>query len=715
MKAHQILLFSALVFFCHRLGLAQEFPIGAWFPGLFNNQSAQFAARLDQVVDANFNTIHAALEGRNDASVNGVFLDLAHQRGLNVQLYNWNMPPTWRTRTRTYWTKTVEAENRRFTHPVGTQDGDAWHANTADHTPGLLLDTPAEGRGIFLRYREQKLNDRGQVVENRARHGIHVFRLKTDDNSGPDPIATLRILRHSDGTVLRTRDVRKLEFRAVDTYQDFLIRYSVPRSGDWVRYQIDWSGTGNLWVDRIRAHDQYGYRLFSGYYDADIVNDLASYDGISVDQPWRFYADDEPRWTEKDESIAYVNELIKAQTGKSGVVAFHETRKDFMRHFVGTVFPSEFLVDFYTLGPSLPRPGKARYATRLQSSLDRFVTLYGRAREVAKGAGIPLWAIIQAFGIPNRFHDPTPEEIRVQVNLVLAHGVTGIYYFMYSSHTNADGRADIQGLVDGNYRITPKWREVQALNKMLQELDDTLLQLTSDAVFRGDAPESLVRRLSDPADYHLGTFTHADGTRYLMVVNRRCQPSYFPRPRTVTVKLDPSELNGPAYSYLVRDLHTKEMVATSNGPSPSFSLSLGPGEGKLFRFEPWDDLVALSGDVKIPAGVKLTLSAGTTVAFAPGDETGGGNDDLRSELIVEGTLDARAGNITFRSSDEAGVASDAGWYGIRVGRTGNADLSDATIQDGMRCVEAYETSTVDMTNTTLIDCGQTVERLSTAP
>ena len=711
-----ILLFPALVLLGHRMGLAQEFPIGAWFPGLFNNQSGQFAARLDQVVDANFNTIHAALAGRNDASVNRVFLDLAHQRGLNVQLYSWKVPPAWRTTSRTYWTKTVEGENTRtFSHPVGTRDGDAWHANTADHTPGLLLDTPAEGRGIFLRYREQRLNDRGQVVENRARHGIHVFRLKTDDNSGPDPIATLRILRHSDGTVLRTRDVRKLEFRAVDTYQDFLIRYSVPPGGDWVRYRIDWSGTGNLWVDRIRAHDGQGYRLFSGDYDADIVNDLAAYDGISVDPPWRFYMDDEPRWTEKDESIAYVNDFIKAQTGKSGVVSFHQTRKDFMQHFVDTVFPSEFLVNFYTFGLYVPEPGRARYATRLQSTLDSYVTWYGRAREVAKEAGIPLWAVIQAHGWPGGLRDPTPEEIRVQVNLVLAHGVTGIYYFMHSSHINDDGRADIQGLVDGNYRITPKWREVQALNKMLQELDETLLQLTSDAVFRGDAPESLVRRLSDPADYYLGTFTHADGTRYLMVVNRRCQPSYFPRPRTVTVKLDPSELNGPAWSYLVRDLHTKEMVATSNGPSPSFSLSLGPGEGKLFRFEPWDDLVALSGDVKIPAGVKLTLSAGTTVAFAPGDETGGGIDDARAELIVEGTLDARAGNITFRSSDEAGVASDAGWYGIRVGRTGNADLSGATIEDGLRCVEAYETSTVDMTNSALIDCGQTVELLSTAP
>ena len=138
------------------MGLAQEFPIGAWFPGMFNNQSGQFAARLDQVVDANFNTIHAALEGRNDAPVNGVFLDLAHRRGLNVQLYNWNVPPAWRTRSRTYWTKTLEAEDTGiFIHPGGSQDGDAWHANTEDHTPGLLLDTPTEGPGIFLRYVEQ--------------------------------------------------------------------------------------------------------------------------------------------------------------------------------------------------------------------------------------------------------------------------------------------------------------------------------------------------------------------------------------------------------------------------------------------------------------------------------------------------------------------------------------------------------------------------------
>ena len=137
--------------------------------------------------------------------------------------------------------------------------------NTADHAPGIILDTPTRaGAGIFLRYVEQRVNSRGRVIANRAQYGIHVFRLKTDDNRGFDPIATLRIIRHSDGTLLRERTVRKLEFHAVDTYQDFLLRYFVPAGGARVRYQIEWSGAEDLWVDRIRAHDNHGYRLFAG-------------------------------------------------------------------------------------------------------------------------------------------------------------------------------------------------------------------------------------------------------------------------------------------------------------------------------------------------------------------------------------------------------------------------------------------------------------------
>ena len=703
----------ALLFLCPGMGLAQEeFPIGAWFPGLFNDQSEQFAWRLDQVAAANFNTIHSALEVRNDAAVNRVFMDLAHERGLRVQLYSWNVLPGWRAESRRYWSKVLEAEDTAiFSHPGGALEGDAWYASADAHMPGVILDTPADGPGIFLRYVEHRLNSRGQVVANRARYSIHVFRLKTDDNAGSDRLATLRILRHSDGSVLRARSVRKLQFHAPGEYQDFVIRYSVPPGRNLVRYQVDWSGAGNLWVDQVRAHDADGHRLFAGDHDGQIEAELAAYDGITADPPWRFYADDEPRWTEKDWSVAYVNEFIKARTGKSGVVAFHQTLKEFMQHFVDTVSPSEFLVDFYPVKGSVPRAGEEGYGAGLRGALDDYVTWYGRAREVALGAGIPLWGLVQAHSWGQGLRNPSPQEIRVQVHLALAHGARGIYYFMYSSHTNDDGRPDLQGLVDPHYRITPKWREVQALNRMLQEHEDTLLRLASEAVFAGDAPTSFVQGLSDRSDYHLGTFTHADGTRYLMVVNRRCQPSR--NVRTVTIDLDPSRLSGPARPYLVRELYEKDAVVT-NGAFPSVTASFAPGEGKLFRVEPWPDQVTLTGDVTIPAGVKLTLPEGGTVVFAPGDETGGGEDEMRSEVIVEGALDAGAGGVTFRSSDDADSSSGS-WYGIRVTPTGHADLSAATIQGGLRCVEAWEASTLDVTGANLVDCGEGIARLPAAP
>ena len=143
--------------------------------------------------------------------------------------------------------------------------------------------------------------------------------------------------------------------------------------------------------------------------------------------------------------MAYVNEFIKARTGRSGVVAFHQTLKEFMQHFVDTVSPSEFLVDFYPVKGSVPRPGEEGYGAGLRGALDDYVTWYGRAREVALGAGIPLWGLVQAHSWGQGLRDPSAQEIRVQVHLALAHGVTGIYYFMYSSHTNDDGRPDLQG------------------------------------------------------------------------------------------------------------------------------------------------------------------------------------------------------------------------------------------------------------------------------
>ena len=141
------------------------------------------------------------------------------------------------------------------------------------------------------------------------------------------------------------------------------------------------------------------------------------------------------------------------------------------------------------------------------------------------GDGIPLWCVVQVHNHSN-LRNPTPEEIRAQVNLALAHGARGIYYYLYHSfiERNEDGtvRRRVNGLMDHDFRRTPRLDAAEALNAMLDALDDTFLELTSDAVFWGDRPAEFVEALSSNDDYFLGAFTHTDDTRYLMVVNTQC-------------------------------------------------------------------------------------------------------------------------------------------------------------------------------------------------
>ena len=42
-------------------------------------------------------------------------------------------------------------------------------------------------------------------------------------------------------------------------------------------------------MDRVRAHDLQGHRLFRGDFNRTITRDLADYYGDAVDPPWRFY------------------------------------------------------------------------------------------------------------------------------------------------------------------------------------------------------------------------------------------------------------------------------------------------------------------------------------------------------------------------------------------------------------------------------------------
>lgn len=76
---------------------------------------------------------------------------------------------------------------------------------------GLLLDSRRDR--IYLRR------------NNTARYGHHFFWLKTDDASGTDHIATIRVLAR-DGTVMDSTRVCQDDFLAAK-YQDFGLKYTV--------------------------------------------------------------------------------------------------------------------------------------------------------------------------------------------------------------------------------------------------------------------------------------------------------------------------------------------------------------------------------------------------------------------------------------------------------------------------------------------------------
>ena len=173
----------------------------------------------------------------------------------------------------------------------------------------------------------------------------------------------------------------------------------------------------------------------------------------------------------------------------------------------------------------------------------------------------------------------------------------------------------------------------------------------------------------------------------MMVVNRRCAPADI---REVTVTLNASQLNG-THSYLVKDMYTREGVATNSRSSPSFTTTLQPGQGKLFRIEPWDDHITLTGDVTVPAGVVLTLDPGTTVEAVFDDGQTGGTWPDRAELIVHGTLnvngaDGEGNEVTFRSDDEEHPTYLSVWGGLRVEAGGNATFRYAHIRNATRAV-----------------------------
>ena len=170
----------------------------------------------------------------------------------------------------------------------------------------------------------------------------------------------------------------------------------------------------------------------------------------------------------------------------------------------------------------------------------------------------------------------------------------------------------------------------------------------------------------------------------------------------VLVLLAGRAVNGKTETLPVNADADRAINHTDNTPPPD--ASFGYFTGRIEQDTTWRDTVYVGGDVTIAAAT-LTLAPNTQVHFLPyHDETQGGLDSTRAELIVEGRLAAQAGGIVFRSADAGSLRAD--WYGLVVERGGRADVSNATIRDGLRCVYAKRGGFVTMDHVAFANCGK---------
>jgi len=185
--------------------------------------------------------------------------------------------------------------------------------------------------------------------------------------------------------------------------------------------------------------------------------------------------------------------------------------------------------------------------------------------------GLPFWNIILTTAHFD-YREATPADIRFQVFTSLAYGAKGIAYFTYFSPKIGNFRL---GPIDQFGNETPTWAMLREVNLQVARLAPTLLKLKSDAVYhfgevptdgRGPADDSLVEAVEGPM--LVGDFTHEDGSRWAMIVNRSFTDSIACRPAP--------RVEGT----------TLEQVSPFTGrlePYDGERIWLAPGQGVLLR------------------------------------------------------------------------------------------------------------------------------------
>lgn len=216
---------------------------------------------------------------------------------------------------------------------------------------------------------------------------------------------------------------------------------------------------------------------------------------------------------------------------------------DYLERFIATCHPRILSYDNYSLMDN----GSVRnnYWSNLEA-----------VRDASKKHDLIFWNIVLSVAHFS-YREPTAADLRFEAYTSLAYGARGLAWFTYFAPPVGGYRS---APVDQFGHKTANWPLMQNVNLQVQNLGPTLMHLKSDDVYHfGTVPSgchaastnSLVSSVGGD-NFLVGDFTHEDGSRYVMVVNkdfaksRPCSPQFRKPPKSLK---HVSQYNGQLITY----------------------------------------------------------------------------------------------------------------------------------------------------------------------
>ena len=269
----------------------------------------------------------------------------------------------------------------------------------------------------------------------------------------------------------------KLELPPADT-----ITYNDTEAGLGIQFWLDWLRSDNLctlYVDNIEVYDNDGWNdyLLDPDEIAGLIGNYADSISNKYDYLKYFYAHDEPYTIDAFIPYHTVEQIVMGETDIPLITEFypywtHDGKingEDFLQQWYDIGQPEKLMIDFYPFSPDYPF--RFTDAEELRKRFQKCSELQPKFWYSAQASGFWIdgnWKV---------WRMPTSEEFNASVMLGLAHGISGVILFSYTSF------GVVRGIVDNRegepFLETHLWYNLKdnLIPRLKGKLGNTLMKL----------------------------------------------------------------------------------------------------------------------------------------------------------------------------------------------------------------------------------------------